>query len=92
MNTITLTARGQFTINKQLLEHMGVQGGEKVLVKKQPDGSLKIESAKKTRDYHTLFGILGKSEVHMTDAEMKTFIENAHAEAGMKGLQNESRD
>lgn len=86
MNTITLSARGQFTFNKSLLTHMGVHGGEKVLVKKLPDGSVRIEAARKTRDWRTLFGILGDSDVSMTDDEIKTFIENAHAEAGAKGL------
>ncbi|GHU47388.1 hypothetical protein AGMMS50289_22490 [Betaproteobacteria bacterium] len=86
MNTITLGTRGQFTFNKTLLAHMGVQGGEKVFVKKLPDGSVKIEAAKKTRDWRSLFGILGDSNVTMSDDEIKTFIENAHAEAGAKGL------
>jgi bifunctional DNA-binding transcriptional regulator/antitoxin component of YhaV-PrlF toxin-antitoxin module len=86
MNTITLTARGQFTFNKSLMAHLGVQGGDQVSIKKQPDGSLKIEAAKKSRDWHSLLGFLGESKVHMTDDEMKTFIEKAHAEAGMKGL------
>jgi bifunctional DNA-binding transcriptional regulator/antitoxin component of YhaV-PrlF toxin-antitoxin module len=86
MNTITLSARGQFTFNKSLLAHMGVQGGEKVLVKKQADGSVKIEAAKKKRDWQSLFGFLGDSEVHMTIEEMKEFTEKAHAEAAMKGL------
>ncbi|GHT96834.1 hypothetical protein FACS1894116_14520 [Betaproteobacteria bacterium] len=86
MDTITLTTKGQFTFNKQLLDHMGIRGGEKVLVKKQPDGSVRIESAKKTRDWRTLFGMLGDSEVHMTIDEIKAFTEEAHAQAGMKGL------
>ncbi|GHT83556.1 hypothetical protein AGMMS49960_11720 [Betaproteobacteria bacterium] len=86
MNTITLTARGQFTFNKSLMAHLSVHGGEKILVKKQPDGSIKIEAAKKSRDWHSLIGILGEPKVHMTDDEIKTFLENAHAEAGAKGL------
>jgi bifunctional DNA-binding transcriptional regulator/antitoxin component of YhaV-PrlF toxin-antitoxin module len=87
MQTGTITAKGQFTFNKGIMEHLGIQVGDKVLVKKMPDGTVNIEAAKKLHPIESLFGILGKSKIHMTDEEMKVFIENAHAEAGMKGLE-----
>jgi bifunctional DNA-binding transcriptional regulator/antitoxin component of YhaV-PrlF toxin-antitoxin module len=87
MQTGTITAKGQFTFNKGIMEHLGIQVGDKVLVKKMPDGTVSIEAEKKLHPIESLFGILGKSKIHMTDEEMKAFIEKAHAEAGMKGLE-----
>ena len=43
---MTLTARGQFTFNKSLLEHLGIKVGEKVSIKKLPGGKIEIEAQK----------------------------------------------
>ncbi|GHU19669.1 hypothetical protein FACS189475_07280 [Betaproteobacteria bacterium] len=87
MNTITLTARGQFTFNKQLLDHMGVKGGEQVVIKKQPDGTLNIASAKKTKDISSIFGIMGKSPVHLNDEELEEAIIESYLQPGMQGIE-----
>ena len=38
MNTLTVTAKGQITLRKELLKHLGVQPGDKIVVDKLPDG------------------------------------------------------
>jgi bifunctional DNA-binding transcriptional regulator/antitoxin component of YhaV-PrlF toxin-antitoxin module len=86
MQTGTITAKGQITMNKDIMGHLGIQTGDKILFKKMADGTVNIEAEKKLHPVESLFGLLGKARVHLTDEEMKTAIEEAHAEAGMKGL------
>ena len=40
MNELTVTAKGQVTLRKELLTHLGVQPGEKIAVHKLPDGGI----------------------------------------------------
>jgi hypothetical protein len=68
------------------MEHLGIQTGDKVLVRKMPDGTVSLEAEKKLYPIESLFGLLGHSEAHMTIEEIKAFTEKAYAEAGMKGL------
>jgi bifunctional DNA-binding transcriptional regulator/antitoxin component of YhaV-PrlF toxin-antitoxin module len=82
---MTLTAKGQFTFNKTLMEHLGIRAGEKVLVKKQPDGSLKLESAKKQIDILSLAGTL-KTDIKLTDDELQTIIQQSYVKSGQRGL------
>lgn len=86
MIEMRLTAKGQFTFNKSLMEHLGVKAGEKIIIRKQPDGSLKINASKKHRDIKGLVGSLkAKSGVKLTDDEMNEAIINAYLEHGMRG-------
>jgi hypothetical protein len=36
MSTLTVTAKGQVTLRKDLLKHLGVQPGEKITIDKIP--------------------------------------------------------
>jgi len=82
---ITLTSKGQFTFNKQLMEHINVKAGERILINKMPDGSLKIEAEKNQIDIMSLAGSL-KSTVRLTDDELQTAITDAYVQAALKGL------
>src|ERR1700760_69342 len=42
MSTLTITAKGQVTLRKDLLKHLGVQPGETVTVNKLPDGAIEV--------------------------------------------------
>jgi AbrB family looped-hinge helix DNA binding protein len=44
MSALTVTARGQVTLRKDLLKHLGVHPGEKVNVEKLPDGRIEIKA------------------------------------------------
>ena len=46
MSTLTVTAKGQVTLRKDLLEHLGVQPGEKIAVDKLPDGRIEVKAAR----------------------------------------------
>jgi AbrB family looped-hinge helix DNA binding protein len=47
-NTLTITSKGQVTLGKELLQHLGVQPGEKIAVDKLPDGRIAIQAARST--------------------------------------------
>lgn len=88
MLEMTLTAKGQVTFNKSLLEHLGVKAGEKIAIKKQPDGSLKIDASKKRRNIMDLAGSLkGKTDVKLTIEEIQQAIVDGYVEHGMRGME-----
>lgn len=45
MSTLTITAKGQVTLRKDLLNHLGVRPGETVTVSKLPDGGIEVRPA-----------------------------------------------
>jgi antitoxin PrlF len=82
MTTMTLTAKGQFTLNKQLMEHVGVKVGDKVIVKKQIDGSLKIEAEKNQIDILSLAGSL-KTNIQLTDEALDAAISQSYVNSNL---------
>lgn len=59
MSTLTVTAKGQVTLRKDLLEHLGVGPGEQIDVEKLPDGRIEVRAAA-TGSISALFGMLKK--------------------------------
>ena len=45
MGTLTITAKGQVTLRKDVLKHLGVAPGEQVSVEKLPDGRVEVKAA-----------------------------------------------
>lgn len=58
MSTLTVTAKGQVTLRKDLLEHLGVHPGEKITVNKLPDGRVEVRAARPTGKISDVFGCL----------------------------------
>jgi AbrB family looped-hinge helix DNA binding protein len=58
MTTLTVTAKGQVTLRKDLLEHLGVHPGEKITVDKLPDGRIEVKAARPMGKISDLFGSL----------------------------------
>ena len=58
MSTLTITAKGQVTLRKDLLQHLGVQAGEKVAVEKLPDGRIEVKAARPTGKISDVFNLL----------------------------------
>jgi bifunctional DNA-binding transcriptional regulator/antitoxin component of YhaV-PrlF toxin-antitoxin module len=46
MSTLTVTAKGQVTFRKDLLRHLGVHPGEKLVVHKLPHGRIEVKAAR----------------------------------------------
>ena len=45
MTTLTITAKGQVTLRKDLLQHLGAHPGDKIMVDKLPDGRIVVRAA-----------------------------------------------
>lgn len=73
MTTLTITAKGQVTLKKELLEHLGVGPGQKIDVDALPDGSLKVRAAPKGK-ISDVFGFLDNNGVHLTIEEINEVI------------------
>jgi AbrB family looped-hinge helix DNA binding protein len=58
MPTLTVTAKGQITLKKDLLDHLGVQPGQKLHVDKLPGGRIAVRPATPSGSLKALFGSL----------------------------------
>ena len=87
MATLTVTARGQVTFRKEVLQHLGIKPGEKIALELLPGGKAAMKAATPTGSIQDFFGCLaGKSNVKLTIEEINDAIAEAGAEAGMAGL------
>jgi AbrB family looped-hinge helix DNA binding protein len=58
MPTLTITAKGQVTLRKDILQHLGVHPGEKISVDKLPDGRIEITAARPSGQISDVFNFL----------------------------------
>ncbi len=58
MSTLTVTAKGQVTLRKEILQHLGVHPGEKVAVEKLPDGRIEVKAARPAGRISDVFNFL----------------------------------
>jgi len=57
---LTITAKGQVTLKKSVLEHLGVKPGERVQVDLRPDGRVELAPVQRKRDLSSLRGMLAR--------------------------------
>lgn len=57
MASLTVTVKGQVTLKRDLLRHLGIQPGERVEFEKLPGGELKVRAA---RPKGTIDGFIGR--------------------------------
>jgi AbrB family looped-hinge helix DNA binding protein len=62
MSTLTVTAKGQVTLRKDLLEHLGVHPGEKIAVDKLPDGRIEVKAARPAGKISDAFNFLKRKK------------------------------
>jgi antitoxin component of MazEF toxin-antitoxin module len=86
MDLMTLTAKGQCTFRKQLLEHMGVKPGEKLVVQKLSDGSLKIQAKAREIPLSELQGCI-ETLISASDDEITEAIAKGYINSGTSGLE-----
>lgn len=58
MNALTVTAKGQITLKKELLRHLGIEPGQQIEVVEMPHGELRIRAVKRTGKISDVFGML----------------------------------
>lgn len=84
MTTLTVTARGQVTFRKEVLQHLGIKPGEKIELDLLPDGRAELKAVRQKRTLRSLAGFLeGKTNSRvLTIEEIDAAIADAHAAAG----------
>ena len=81
MSSLTVTAKGQVTLKRDLLQHLGIKPGERVDFEKLPGGELRVRAARPTGKIDDFLGLLaGKTEKVATIDEI-----NEAAAAGWAG-------
>jgi len=58
MTTLTVTARGQVTFRKDVLQHLGIRPGEKIELDLLPDGRGLLKAARPTGTIGSFVGLL----------------------------------
>jgi bifunctional DNA-binding transcriptional regulator/antitoxin component of YhaV-PrlF toxin-antitoxin module len=81
MTTLTVTARGQVTFRKDVLQHLGIRPGEKIALDKLPDGRVTLRAIRPAGKIDAFLGLLaGKTRKVATLDEI-----NEAASAGWAG-------
>jgi AbrB family looped-hinge helix DNA binding protein len=81
MTTLTVTARGQVTFRKDVLQHLGIEPGEKIELDKLPDGRVTLRAMRPAGTIDGFLGLLaGKTKKIATLEEI-----NEAAAAGWTG-------
>ncbi len=60
MTILTVTARGQVTFRKDVLQHLGVHPGEKIELDKLPDGRIALRAARPNGTIDDFLGLLAR--------------------------------
>jgi len=80
MTTLTVTAKGQVTLKKELLLHLGVKPGQKIEVDVLPGGQLAMKAAPRKGRWEEVYGMLaGKTDKVATIEEMNEAIRQGWA-------------
>ena len=58
MSTLIVTARGQVTLHKDILKHLGINPGDKISPNKLPYGRIEVKAAGATGKISDAFGFL----------------------------------
>lgn len=58
MTTLTVTAKGQVTFKKDVLQHLGIKAGEKIELDLLPDGRGVLKAARQTGTIADFVGLL----------------------------------
>ena len=58
MTTLTVTAKGQVTLRKNVLQHLGIGPGDKVEVDLDPGGKVVLKAERPTGSIEDVFGML----------------------------------
>jgi antitoxin PrlF len=54
--TLTITAKGQITLRKEILRHLGIAPGQKVAIDMLPNGRLEVRAAKPSGSIENFIG------------------------------------
>jgi len=89
MVALTLTAKNQLTLRKEVVKHLGLKPGDKVEAELRPDGRVELVAPKvKTGKIADAFGIIKvkPGTPPLSIEEMNEIIGEGWAEMGRRGL------
>mgnify|MGYP002786557764 CR=1 FL=1 len=89
MVALTLTAKNQLTLRKEVVKHLGLKPGDKVEAELRPDGRVELVAPKvKTGNISDAFGIIKvkPGTPSLSIEEMNEVIAEGWAEMGRRGL------
>lgn len=82
MTTLTITTKGQITLKRELLKHLGVGPGEKIEADKLPDGRIVVKAAAPNGTISDFIGCLSqKTGPKLTIDEMNAIVAREWAKA-----------
>ncbi|EAU41396.1 hypothetical protein FP2506_01475 [Fulvimarina pelagi HTCC2506] len=58
MPRLSITARGQLTLRREILRHLGLEPGQKVEASLRPDGAVELKAAPREGSIHAFIGSL----------------------------------
>lgn len=71
MTMLTVTMKGQVTLKRDLLHHLGIKPGDKITVDELPNGEIRIRAARPSGSIDDFIGLLaGKSNKVLSIEEM----------------------
>ncbi|NLY64703.1 MAG: AbrB/MazE/SpoVT family DNA-binding domain-containing protein [Alcaligenaceae bacterium] len=81
MTTLSVTMKGQVTLKRDLLQHLGIKPGEKIEFEKLPGGALRVKAAQPTGTIDSFIGRhAGKAKKVLTIEEMNEIIAQGWAD------------
>ena len=83
MTTLTVTAKGQVTLRKDVLEHLGVHPGDRIVVEKLPGSRVEVKAERPTGENSEVFNLLKRDNGPSLSIEEIDRIA-AHAWAGKR--------
>ena len=80
MKTLTVTSRGQVTFRKEILQHLGIQPGEKIELELLPGGRGVLQAARRSKKISGFLGLLaGRTKKTATIDQINQAIEDGWA-------------
>jgi len=80
MKTLTVTSRGQVTFRKEILQHLGIQPGEKIELELLPGGRGVLQAARPSKKINSFLGVLaGRTRRTATIHQINQAIEDGWA-------------
>ena len=63
MTTLTVTSKGQVTLRKEVLKHLGIEPGDKLEFDLTPGGTVTVRATERTGSIENFFGCLGPAAI-----------------------------
>ena len=89
MTTLSVTARGQVTFRKEVLQHLGIKPGDRIEIDLLPDGRAELKAAAQKGSIRELAGLLkGKTngKVALAGAVTQSVAKTQEALAALRGV------